>query len=543
VIVPKLEAEEQDKVFLAFILSASISLLMLATLLSPDAVVGWDINGEVYAFTQVLTHAGWNPFTGTRLNSVLSVTVLPTVLSVVSSLTGLQIFKFVFPLVYSTVPLALYKIYRHLLTPRQSFVAAFFFISYPAFYGELIGLGREEVAELLFVLALAVLFSPTLTGFRSTRYLLILLDVGIVASHYSIAFIYLSILLFSLIVASIWRRSLPLDNWTLVLFMTMVVAVWYVFFVNSTILESLTKGLSEVLQGFVSNFFSIGTRPSQVVSGSTGFFHALNRYLQYAVIGVICIGFLDLLIRKNPTIAEERMIPPMMVGMFLAGSIVALPFFALGLDLARTYHIALFFISPCLVYGLSSLSSAFSRLRLFITHQSGQLFSISTRRVSVGTLLLLYFLFSSGWVFAVTHDSPSSPTLDFRRMMNSNDPNVVLNFYGYYAPPQDVAGARWTEYHLGTNFVCTDWISGSQVLESTGNIPIAQVIYVNALPPTQTCFIFSSYLNNHYGIWDSVGSISSPGAYEVTIISPDTLSNNTAVNRMYSNGGSVIYDN
>jgi len=541
VIVPKLEAEEQDELFLVYICSSSVSLLMLATLISLNSLIGWDINGEFYVFTQVLTHGGWNPFVGYRLNSVLSISVLPTIMALVSSLSGLQIFKFVFPLVYSIVPLVLYKIYRHLLSPRQAFVAAFFFISYPAFYSELIGLGREEIAELLLILALAVLFSSQLAGLRSTRLLLILLDIGIIASHYSIAFIYLSILLFSLIVAAIWRRTLPLDNWTFVLFMTLVIAMWYVFFVNSSILLAVTKGLADVFQGLASDLFSAGARPPEVVSGSTGFFHVLNRYVQYLSIGVICLGFVSLLLRKN-TSAEARMIPLVMVGMFLAGSIIALPFFAFGLDLARTYHIALFFISPCFVYGLCSLPSVLARFRSLIGRRPKWSFPIPIKRISLCTVLLLYFLFSSGWVFAVTHDSPSSAIVDFHRMANSNDQRVFLNFYGYYSPPQDVAGARWVKFNLGTGFVCTDWISGSQVLESIGNVPVAQEIFINVPPPDQKCDIFFSYLNGHYGIWDSVGSTTA-GAYDVTNIPRDILSNNPVINRIYSNGGSAVYDN
>jgi len=127
-------------------------------------------------------------------------------------------------------------------------------------------------------------------------------------------------------------------------------------------------------------------------------------------------------------------------------------------------------------------------------------------------------------------------------MANSNDQRVFLNFYGYYSPPQDVAGARWVKFNLGTGFVCTDWISGSQVLESIGNVPVAQEIFINVPPPDQKCDIFFSYLNGHYGIWDSVGSTTA-GAYDVTNIPRDILSNNPVINRIYSNGGSAVYDN
>jgi uncharacterized membrane protein len=546
IIVPRWSSVDKDKIFLAFIGATSVSLLMFATLVSPATLLGWDIHTEMYVFIQT-ANGGWNPFglasvgALATFNSLLSVTVLPTVLSKVTGLDGISIFKFVFPLIYSIMPLVLYNVYRRFLSSQAAFVAVFFFMSYSSFYAELIALARQEIAELFLVLALMLFFSEKIARRRSVRLMLILLTFGIVSSHYSIAFIYVLTLIISFMLPVMWRKTLPLDDWTVVLFASALVATWYVFFVNPGTIIALTTDLSLVGQGFINAFFDVGARPLEIVSSTGGIYHAANRWLQYSIIGILTLGFLALLKRKNTT-AEARMLPLMMAGMFLAGSILALPFFAQALDLGRTFHIATIFISPCLWYGFTTLSSALTKAQSFLTHRKMSFVMGPKWRCFVCGILLMYFLFSSGWVFAVTGDAPSSPILDVSRMKNSNDPNMIVSFNSYYTSPQDAEAAAWLRYYRGKSLICTDIISGFEVLFSSGDIPFKDEILVGLhIPPTESCEIFSSVMNTRYGIWASYGGVRS--SETLNAFPPSILSNVTSVSRIYSNGGATIYNN
>ncbi|HKM78933.1 MAG TPA: DUF2206 domain-containing protein [Candidatus Bathyarchaeia archaeon] len=412
-------------------------------------------------------------------------------------------------------------------------------MAFPSFYTELIGLGREEIAELLLVLLLVILFMPRVAGLRGVRFILILLTFGLVTAHYSLAFIYLAMLAVSFIIGNAWKKALPLDVAVSVLFAAVIVGLWYVVIVSPAALFSLTKFSSLVAEGFTGSFLNFGARPAEVlgIGAAGGLSHIANRYLQYFVMGILVLGFFTVLTRKN-NVEEEKMLPLMMVGMFLAGAIVALPFFAEALNVTRTFHIALIFIAPCLVYGISTLSKMYPRFRSLFHHKSTGDYSKAGRNrwIWPAGLLLLYFLFSSGLVFAVAMDTPTSPIVDLQRMMNSSNQNVVLYFNSYYRNPQDVAGARWLSNWRGNSFVCADFIAGNEVLLSYGEISASQQYQISTLPPSTSCFIFSSVMNSRYGIWSSSGS----GSLTFPISS---LSNITTVNRVYSNGGSVTYYN
>jgi uncharacterized membrane protein len=549
VAVRRWEENYEDKIFSACLYSVSISLLMLGSLILPDGLLGWDIHTELYTFTLALV-SGWNPtrygvlqLSGVPLfNSVLSITILPIILNRITSLTGFQIFKFVFPLLFSFVPLVLYRVYRCFLSSRAAFVAAFLFVSYPAFYTELIGLGREEIAELMLVLLLAVFFLPKVSQLRSVRIVLILLTFGLVTAHYSLAFIYLGILAMSVIISSLWHKTRSLEASLSVLFAAVMIGLWYVFIVSPVAVLNFTRLSSLVLEGFLGNFFSFGARPASVfgLESSGGFSHTVNRYLQYFVMSILVLGFITVLRRKN-SVEEEKMLPLMMVGMFLAGSIVALPFFAEALDVARTFHIALLFIAPCFAYGMSTLSRGFTRVRSMLTHHN--FIGLHSKSwVWVCGLLFVYFIFSSGMIFTLANDTPTSPVLDLHRMMNSTDPNVVINFNSYYTNPEDVVAAIWLANYRGTNYVCVDTISGSQVLHSSGQISTSEQYPISTLPPTENCEIYSSVLNSRFGIWTTAVSTSS-SAYGVSVLPTNILTDVTSVNKIYANGGSIIYEN
>ena len=190
-IKPRMPDVDQDRFFMAVIVCVSLSLLLSTTLLS-DNLVGWDIHQEYSIFSQVLRNGVWHPTIDLPYNSVLSVSLLPAILSVVSGLDGLLIFRIVFPLLFSTVPLFLYKLYRQFLNPRAAFLSAFLFMSYPTFYVELPALARQQIAEIFLVLVLWFVFSRKVRQEQSTTSFVVLaLTVGLITAHYSIAFIYI----------------------------------------------------------------------------------------------------------------------------------------------------------------------------------------------------------------------------------------------------------------------------------------------------------------------------------------------------------------
>ncbi len=102
------------------ILAIGLALLFHEELTTPY-IYGYDMHLEYYLFMTVKQNAIWKSiaingptFTNDTFNynAMLSITVLPTIFSNFLNLSGEYVYKIVYPLIFSLVPLALFKIYR-----------------------------------------------------------------------------------------------------------------------------------------------------------------------------------------------------------------------------------------------------------------------------------------------------------------------------------------------------------------------------------------------------------------------------------------------
>jgi uncharacterized membrane protein len=163
----------REPLFLILITSVSLSLILSGTLTS-TGLHGYDIYQEFSIFAQVSRERTWHAETGMTYNTALSISILPVMLSTISGLDGIHIFTLVFPAIFSIAPVMLYKIYRKIVTAEAAYLSVFLFMSYPSFYVEMVQLGRQEIAELLFVLLILIFLSPKLSATHSGRILILL---------------------------------------------------------------------------------------------------------------------------------------------------------------------------------------------------------------------------------------------------------------------------------------------------------------------------------------------------------------------------------
>ena len=167
------------------LVSISVALLYHIVLISPN-IYGWDINQEYYFFSFVNKSGHWNPAypISDPYNTLLSITILPAVLSAVTGIDGLWVFKIIYPLIFSLVPVVLYSAFEPHVGKKQAFLAAFFFMSYQSYYTELTALAREQIAEVLLALFLMLMLKNRLKTL-SEKSIAIILIFGLIVSHYS----------------------------------------------------------------------------------------------------------------------------------------------------------------------------------------------------------------------------------------------------------------------------------------------------------------------------------------------------------------------
>jgi len=538
----------QDRFFMVVIVCVSLSLLFSTTLLS-DNLVGWDIHQEYAIFSKVLREGVWHPTTDLSYNSVLSVGLLPAILSVVSGLDGLLIFRIVFSLLFSVVPLFLYKLWRQILSPRGAFVSSFLFVSYPAFYVDLPALARQQIAEIFLVLTLWFVFSRKVHQERSTSFVVLALTVGMITAHYTIAFLYifiltLSFLLFKLVLrrdASLLHVTEPL---TIALTASITVA-WYAFVTSGSDLTNVASTLLRVSVSTWRDFLNPISRPL-IVSQALGYqvhpglLHDLNRATNYVVNVLLIWGFLAFAFKRQKTGSEKMMLPLVTSGFVLLGAAVVLPYFAQELQFTRFYHIALLFVAPCFFYGCASVNSNMQKVYVYLG--AVRLCSVrigSSRRWALAVFIIVsYFLFSSGWVWAMSMDLPTSYTLDGQRILSN--PSMIVDYYNYFDAPEDVASARWLRPQLTSgSSLCSDFLSRLHIMTAYGGIPYGDPSFYTA--SFQYCdfktanVFYLSVLNTRYGI----GTSNDPNFFTWPV---SVLYSELGIrDRVYSNGGTVIY--
>ena len=107
--------------------------LILMHSLTSSHLIGRDVFQEFNCFQLTLTNFHWNidnfynPY-----NACISITILPTIYAVLTNLNGEYVFKLLFALVGSILPLMVYKIATKYLTKKNMHFASLLFY-FPSF--------------------------------------------------------------------------------------------------------------------------------------------------------------------------------------------------------------------------------------------------------------------------------------------------------------------------------------------------------------------------------------------------------------------------
>lgn len=413
----------EKKLFPFAIFTISLSLLWHVSLITPY-LAGFDIHLEYFSAKQVIDLALWNFADPGRLNSMLSITILAPIYSIVSNADLIITFKWMYPLIYSLVPVGLYKIFQKQTNEKTAFFAVAFFMSYFVFFNAMFCLARQEIAEFFLVLLLLLMVSMKEKSIK-TSFLFICFSFSLVVSHYSISYVYALLITAVFILFFIkYRNSMRFTktnkiSLTFLVWFLVLVLAWYLFTSES----SPFMALWSVGQKMGENFFTEFLNPDyaqglQVISKQNiSIFYTITKYLQLLFVFFISVSFLDLLITKMFKInllnskkyynnLDDESIIFMVVSYVICICAVAVPFFASSLEVTRLYHITLLVLSPLAVIGIfrlyDILSYSFKSRCLNKNANSLKIFA---------GFLVVFLLFNSGFIFEITNDTPSSIAL------------------------------------------------------------------------------------------------------------------------------------
>ena len=531
---------------LIFVVSTA---LIFHTSLMSKYLIGYDVHREYFVFRLTETNGCWqrvcivtDPSRPDLLpianfNSVLSITILPTVYSCFLNINGELIFKIIYPLVFCLVPLALYRIYEKQTEKLVAVLSTFFFMSTHVFYGiEMLSLARQIIAELFLVLAVLLLVDKKMAP-RKSRLLFLIFGVALIVSHYSLAFIFLFyiILTFAL---SYKKNGEKMLNGALVLLLIITTFSWYTYVSPSPTL-TLINSFQNIYDMLIIDLFNPATR---IPEATWAIQHSIvatlvDRMLFYIRNLFILVGVLWLIVKPDETKFSSEYRSMSILSMFILFLCVAIPNFATKLNITRFYQITLLFLAPFFVIGGKTLFSWIGKVTSSFSNKLRKSSYENLELQMVSIVLIASFLFQVGFISRVIEDTPSFSSLDISRMKTTNNLKIKNDFYNAYTPEQDVYSAIWLSENMNkTSRIYADPVSRSHVLASYGLIPGEQI----SLLTSSTKLGHGTYIYlRHLNIID--GSISQFGHGLAPFNISEISSLLSESNKIYSSGDSEIY--
>ncbi|MCK4732578.1 MAG: DUF2206 domain-containing protein, partial [Methanophagales archaeon] len=450
----------------------AISLLYHTSLISMY-IWGWDIHTEYFTASLVKTSSYWNySYAFSNVNAVLSIVMLAPIFSNICGLSITWAFKIIYPFLFSLVPLGLYQVFKKQTDEKIAFLSCFFFVSIFNFYGEMLALARQQIAELFFVLLILLMVDKHADKIKRS-FLFIVFGVSLAVSHYALSYIYM----FSLIAAwlllvlaekpeiqklmnnfyskfgrkreklagnpsslKIKKEDRTIRSTFVLLFITFTLA-WYMNLSSSSAFISIVHIGDHIASSIFTEFLSAETAEGLriITTKTVSPLHTVPKYLHLTTQFFISVGVLTLLLKRSEMKFKKEYVAFTVVSFVICFAAIAVPHFASSIATTRLYHITLFFLAPfCVIGGITVFRMVHRVVKTSWKNQR----EISSLKV-LSLFLAIFFLFNSGWIYEVAKDNPTSialnSTIDYPRFNN-----------------QEVLGAKWLHGVKGSNPLYAD---------------------------------------------------------------------------------------
>lgn len=467
-----------EKIYSPIIFSLGISLLLMWALRSNHIVFMTDTDQEYYFFWLTATIQHWQMFDPCTVNSCLSISLLPTIYHCFLNIDQEILFRILYPLLFSTLPLVVYSISKRHVGGFYAFMGTICFISFYKFFTTN---ARVNTALLFFALAMLVLHHDKLNQ-SSKKLLFIIFAASCIVSHYSTSYIFLFILLLSWIGILVFRTafhglnklkgeaitlSKPMLTCALALLYFTLLFVWYSQVTDIPFRAGV--GFINVTLANLHNFFLMEARSDvgAIALGlqSTrypGIAETIERVSSLLIVVLIVAGVLDTARRftfTNGRVAtlvpssdselskplpekmeKEYFVFTLAAFIILVFSVVA-PFVSRGYDLFRIYLQALVLLSVYLPVGAVVISKR-------IKFRSSWLLLV--------IILIPYFLCTTGAMYQV-FNIPRSVTLN----------NEGYQYDDLFIHDQEHYAALWLGEYAGRKEVVkvyTDYLGRFRVI-------------------------------------------------------------------------------
>lgn len=544
----------------------AISLLFHRSLISMY-LWGWDIQLEYYFSNLVNMNSHWNQVLPSGINAMLSIVMLAPIYSIISNMDIGWVFKIIYPLLFSLVPLGLYRVFQKQTDDKTAFLSCFFFVSIFTFYTEILALARQQIAELFLVLLILSMIDKNMDKIKRS-FLFTIFGISLAVSHYGLSYIFM----FSLIATCLFlvlaenpeiqrlrdnfyakfgrKREKPAGNpnspkvdrtisSTFVLLFIVFTLTWYMYVSASSAFDAIVR----IGDHIASNIFTEFLNPEAaqgwgiIIGETVSPLHSVTKYLHLLFQFFIAVGILTLLFKRSEMKFGKEYEAFSLINFAICFSGIAIPYFASSLNTTRLYQITLIFLAPfCVIGGITVFRMMSRVVRASWTDQRVR----SSLKV-LSMFFAIFLLFNTGFVYEIAKDHPGSIALSqesVRESKNIEDKARLYNCINVFE--QDVYGAKWLSKNRENNKkIYTDCV-GSAPLWSYGMIECEPIIRVtNTTKIQKEAYTYLSYPN----VVEKIVQVYYAGPQKRIDLYNTTelfyFLNTT--NEIYSNGGSEIY--
>ena len=263
--------------------------LVLMHALTSAHIIGRDVHQEFYCFQLTLANFHWNIYDYYNpYNACLSITILPTIYQVLSNMNPEYVFKLLFGLLGSVLPLMVYTVAKKYLNNKFAFFASLLFV-FQVFFIDIVGAVRQEVAVIFFFLAIMVIFDcfgETKFEKSGVKKLLFLIFVSsMVVTHYTTSYVAFALLVPILLLPFLknlyTEHRITFVNFEVLLIYFLIIIIWFLLYAKVQFLAG-----TDVIQSTVAATAS--------ATGASGGNYAFETSREGTVLSILGIGIKNL---------------------------------------------------------------------------------------------------------------------------------------------------------------------------------------------------------------------------------------------------------
>ena len=493
---------------------------------------------------------------------MLSITILPVILSLFSEISLYIITKVFFVIIFSLISIILYTLFRKYFSIKISFFSILLFIFQPTFTGWHFFPPRQQIAFIMLSLFILSLIKSIETG-KINKFLPIIFGISIIVSHYSTMFILIItlgiFLILNLILLLNKEYRTKYSPQYKQISRVILILVIFSFFWYSQITSVSDSFIERGKNNFI-RFYDLFSQEQKLGNEQLGAFNPLSRptislsdeinnykekfifennsgikeslqisslpnniqnyslsnifnKLQFTLLVIFSLSFIFGLypLFKMRKIIDTQFYLLILSSIIVAGLFIVTPLSSSGYNLNRLIQQSLILLAPISIYGLLVIGSLFRKYKeIFVC------------------IFLILFLFSLTNVFYLYSDS-EKVQLRFA--------NFGKNYWMEFVPKSDIYSANWLMKLEGDKQINIDFYSHFRFYSSQYflfNAGLHKEIFYSYNPDNKN-YIYSSSTNKIGGIIPkSISGIYIPFEFPQKFLDENK-------NNIYDNGGSEVF--